>query len=950
MALARVLALVIVAAAGSAQTRPTAVRPWFTEAEIADSLAVAQPEADRLPAAPGTAGQGVRLARPVPVENPLLQQADGLIGFWIRPDWNGDDGQVHRLLRIGDPQENGLLLEKAATGMLRFVMASPQKRTAARADVSRWRAGTWHHVVIAWHSREGQPLGLPLWIDRVAAAGPVAGGNTFLDPQALPDRRVWIGDETSAAVLDELIFRDRFDTEGPGQMTAVVYRDYFRTAPYSAVRITPEALRVRSDRRVVAGQPKQFGLLAELEGAWVPVTDYAVRYGQWAEFDAKPLIRWTSADGAIATVDANGLVTGQRPGRTTLSAEFRGLRSTYEVEVVPVDLPDLDLLYVARLPRLPGDGAKWWPEPGEQVASVACVENYGFQPVPAGVAARFELLPETNGNYRPDADETALETQEQRIAEALEPRQKAELRFRWAWRPEPLWVRVTLDPDDRVPELCEANNRVCELSTARPLSFAYSPARAEPAYTGRQINHIGSFSYCDWLRGQMERFELLIREQVYPTTSPRGIEDSYRFDGLYLLAGGEWEAEPWVREERFYDGGFPVNEPVNLMAVDAAILHEFGHTVAKLPDLYGYPVHVSRVLLKDEHGADYAGGPLLPVIDRFGTLALSQPNGVPCGVGYDSLMNHCHLWLHPAHAGQVQYFRGYRGERFWGVQGRLIPFREQIVQVYDIDDRPLPGAAVYVYHVTQTTANDAGTKYFHDRPKFLGQTDADGRFRFPGETDPDWDDPDTDAVEHGVHVWNPFGRAFTLTGANYDTAFTPNVWQVEGLLLLKIVSGAGTEFAWLTLVEFNEAFFRGDTIRGIFPVRTSLIAAPEPTPLVRQPVPEAIRTQNLRPVAVAPTELTLRVGEEFEIDGSQSRDPEGQPLIYRWQAHGPGVEPPRCNEPVYRGRAPKEPREFEIVLLVIDGLRVSEPARIQVQVVAERPPQTRPAAAQPEGR
>jgi hypothetical protein len=45
------------------------------------------------------------------------------------------------------------------------------KTTASRADVSHWRAGEWHHVVVVWTALDGKPLGLPLWIDRVAVAG-----------------------------------------------------------------------------------------------------------------------------------------------------------------------------------------------------------------------------------------------------------------------------------------------------------------------------------------------------------------------------------------------------------------------------------------------------------------------------------------------------------------------------------------------------------------------------------------------------------------------------------------------------------------------------------------------------------------------------------------------------------------------------------------------------------
>jgi hypothetical protein len=308
----------------------------------------------------------------------------------------------------------------------------------------------------------------------------------------------------------------------------------------------------------------------------------------------------------------------------------------------------------------------------------------------------------------------------------------------------------------------------------------------------------------------------------------------------------------------------------------------------------------------------------------------------PCDVGYNPLMVACHQWLHPANAGQAHYYRSYRGPRFWGTQGRNIPDREHFLKIYDVNDEPLAGAAVYVYHVTQTGARDAGSKFFADRPKFVGHTDKDGRYQFPGTTDRDWDDPDTDLVEGEWPVWNPFGRAKTTTGSPPDTAFTPNVWCVEGLLLVKIVSGDQTEFEWMPMTEFNVEFFKGyvtgNTHRGTYVMRTDLKPSPGETPLVRPEIPEAIRTTNLAPIATASvTELTVGPGEEFTIDGSTSRDPEAQPLIYRWDMRGP-FDPRVSDQPVYKGKAPRDPGEYECVFYVIDGLRASEPVWIKLTV------------------
>ncbi len=935
MKLAISLAVVLgISWSAQAADEPIAVGTWFTNAEIANGVPLPRP-ADGLPAKPGTAGEGVDLQRELAIENPLLQQESGYIGFWIQPNWDGDDRSTHRILRIGEPERDGLLVEKAATGMLRFVMASPEKVTVSRADVSNWKAGEWHHVAIAWFPKNGKPLGLPLWIDRIAVAGPVAGGNTFLDPASMSDSRAWIGHASSDAVMDELIFRRRLDAEGREGQKAIVYRDFFRTAPYTGIQITPEALRVPSDRRVVAGHEKQFGLLARIGGKFEYITDFAVRYGQWADFDAKPMITWRTSGEAIATVDENGMATGHAVGRCTLTAEFRGMRDAYDVEVISPERPDLVLQYVERLPRYEVDRIKNMPEPGDRVESVAHFANFGYQDAPAGAIVRFELIPDHNRNYRLDADEQAVLREETTIDAALPPRAPGEVRFAWPWPRDPVWVRVTLDPDDRVEEICEANNQRCELNIARPMKWAYDESRLEAWYNDRRINHVGSFCHFDWINAQCDRFNVLLRETIGPTTTPHGIEDALRSDKFFAsIEGAEWHEQPWEKANPWFDGGFPVREPVNAMAVDAAILHEYGHTCVALPDLYGYPVRAANVFLKDAQGEDYAGSPLLPVVQGDDILSYPAAMNVPCAVGYSPLMDGVHLWLHPAHAGEVQHFRGRRGQRFWGVQGRLIPQREHIIQVFDAEDRPLPNAAVYVYHAAQTRSGDAVAKYFADRPKFMGHTDPEGAFRIPDQTDEDWDDPETDEVEGRFPVWNPFGGAMRDRDyAQYDTAFTPNVWRVEGLLLVKIVSGAETEFAWLCLTDFNEAFYRGETTRGVYPIRTSLKPSGQETPLVRHEIPAAIRRQNLRPVAVTDEHVTVVAGKTFRLDGSRSTDPEGQPLIYRWSARSPGLRPDHSYGTILEGVAPDRAGEYEYCFYVIDGLRASDPVEVVLEVV-----------------
>lgn len=958
---------------------------WFTDASVPESQR-SLVLIDALPAVAGTCGQGVSLVDAAPIEWPGMQRQQGYISFWLRPQWDGNDGKSHQLLRIGDPMTNGLLLEKSAGGMLRYTMASPERVTVARADVSGWRAGRWHHIVLAWFSNQDQPVGLPLWIDRVAVDGPVAGGRRFLDPQTMSDNRLWIGDATAQADMDELICRDRLDAEGPWGMVASVYRDYFRTGPYDGIRMDPRPLRVPADMRAVAGFEKQFGLLARCDGRWEPITDYAVRYAQWGYFDAKPFIAWDSTDESIATVDSSGRVKALKPGRCGIFAQFRQYRIGYSLEVVAPDKPDLGLICVELRPRYHNDAVKDCPSPGEEMTARVRVGNFGLAALAAGAEVGLDLVPvsPTDG-YQFDSALSAKQIFSAVLDRSLEPGDEAAVEFKFPYPAQPLWIRVRLDPNGQIDEFCEANNESVERTDARPIQFGYDPKVLKSCLTDRRINHVGSLSYYDWLRAQKLRMDVMLREAVWPTTGPHGVEEAYRIDAMIAMEDCEWDDQPYNRQMIYCDGGFPVNEPVDLMAVDAAIIHEFGHTILSQPDLYGYGVRACNILLTDDGGRPYAGSPLLPVIEGDELMPFSPGVNIPCGGGYVSLMDGCQLWLHPSQAGHILHYKGYRQDRFWGTQGRLVPTRANWLLISDRNDQPLKNAAVYVYHVAQAPVQDSGAKYFADRPKFVGQTDDEGRFVFPNETDAEWDDPETDAVDGAVSVWNPFG------GAKTDTAFTPNVWTVEGLLMIRIVVGGsekgGSGLLWegeisssispsqtpdarresrpldsstksnpkislknigpthlfpnseqqeihfMDLMAFNEAFLSGRQVCGAYPIRTSLLSPAEPTPVVRKPIPEAIRETNKRPVAVAPTELTVRCGQEFEIDGSQSSDPEGQPLYYRWSEKMPRPPLDLHQGPILRLKAPDKPDTIEYRFWVLDGLRCSEPVTIKVNVV-----------------
>ncbi|MBN1917269.1 MAG: Ig-like domain-containing protein [Verrucomicrobia bacterium] len=823
--------------------------------------------------------------------------------------------------------------------MLRYVMASPEKVTVARADVSHWKAGEWHHVVVGWFTNHvGIPVGLPLWIDKVAVDGPIASGNAFLDPAAMDDARLWIGDETSQAAMDELVMRAK---ERPS--VDLVYRDYFRTGPFTAIEIDAEPHAVPADRRVVNGYSKPFGLRGKLNGRWERMIEYVGgAYWNWTHYDAKSFTTWSTSDKTIATVDEEGRVSGHKVGRCTLTAEFHGLKASYDVSVIPMEQPDLVLYVVELLPRYLEMAVKNHHAPGETVKSVARIANFGFMPAPSGVAVTFELIPDANGNYRLDADERAIPTKRATTRVALEPLEETAVEFEWTWPDTPVWVRVTVDPGNGVDEISEANNRLVELNTARSMIWAYNDTEPANVYNRKRMNLTGSFCYYDWLRAQSDRLRLILRESVYPTTSPVGVLDDTRIGEVMCFDTPCPEGRLYDQHSKYHEGGYPIclDSDEDLDWIMAGTVHELGHTMLALPDLYGHPVHARGVLVTDANGKLYAGGPLVPELNRSRTTIVSPAEGVECGASYGYLMNNCRMVMHPAFAGQVQYFRGCRGDKFWGVHGLLIPTSRNELLVLDANDEPLAGAAVYAYQAKQAHIQDGAAKFFADRAKYVGHTNEEGRYVFPGETDRDWDSPDTDEVEGSVELWNPFAMP------DGPIIATPTCFDADGMMLLRIASGDQTEFHWLTLTMMNEAFLSGHKNWGIYTIRTSLTPFDGETPIIRHPVPDAVREKNLRPVAkvdIQPSEpdgeleLTAKMGESVRIDGSASFDPEGQPLAYRWQAPDEFDREERFgSKPVFDCRAPlEEEGDFEIAFYVIDGIRESEPIWITLHVVGD---------------
>ena len=563
---------------GSSQQPPSVQIAPFTQADLAgtEQLHVETNSSS----VPGTLGAGVSAQRPITLTGMKLNPVEGLIEVWIKPGWSGADGRRHLLWTTDVAAGRQLLLEKSELGMLRAVIRTPEGLTVSRSDVTDWKPGQWHHVAVGWKSHKGVNVGLPLWVDRVAVDGQITSHGVF-DPAAMPTR-LTLGEAT----FDELIVRPSITAEGGYGMVACVYRDFFRTAPYTAIRLDTEPTGAPSDRRAIAGFEKQFGLQGNNQGAWQPLVENVVRYGQWAYFDAKPLIKWSSSDPSVATIDSKGRAKGVKPGNCSISAEFHGLIAKYPLTVISPDKPDLDAIGIELLPRYRSDAVRDRPTPGEKMTARVRIGNFGLARQGAGAAVRLSLIPERGGNYRLDPNERASTVFEMKIEQPLEPGAEIYVEFKFPYPANSTWMKLDLDPANKIDEVCEANNTIGELTDARPVQMGYNPLFVSQELANRQINHVGSFSFYDWIRSEKLRMDVMLWEAVYPTTGPNGVEEAYRIDRLTPLQLGKWEDEPFNKESVLFDGGFPINEKVDLMAIDCAIIHSIAHTILSQPYIY----------------------------------------------------------------------------------------------------------------------------------------------------------------------------------------------------------------------------------------------------------------------------------------------------------------------------------------------------------------------------
>ena len=245
-----------------------------------------------------------------------LNKAQGSLCFWLRPNWNGDDGVSHGLVadssNFNDKLQNTFYLWKWSTGQLRLDLRCPSDPYLTY-DIRNWKAGEWHHVGATWDCRKG----LALFVDGEC----VARRDSTYDVVNAPQFNVggdWAGNGNAEAAFDDL--RLYPVVLGAPQMAALMKNQALEEATVTKLtapsRVTVgKPFTVQVQARAPQALTREYPVVIYLDGVEIASTQAAPACKLWAAGKAVDLLS------VAVTIPAYLRVT---PGKRKLTAELAG--------------------------------------------------------------------------------------------------------------------------------------------------------------------------------------------------------------------------------------------------------------------------------------------------------------------------------------------------------------------------------------------------------------------------------------------------------------------------------------------------------------------------------------------------------------------------------------------------------------------------------------------------
>lgn len=252
----------------------------------------------------------------------------GTVELWIKPKWAGNDSNTYVILDYG--AAGGIYICKDSTNCLKLTLnrlsGSGGAENNASYSIEDWKANVWHHVAFTWDYKS-----LKIYVD----------GKLRTQVQVsiiIPDitaTMYQIGSEGTQNFLYASI--DEFRISDYARNEQEISDDYNMGISAYSISIEPaQATILQGWRKMV-----KIKAITNLGNTNIPTT----------------FCTWTSTDKNIASSDS-GWITGKNKGTAKLTADYKGVKSSVDIEVkLPVLQPSVEVIdtFLAK----PASGRIW---------------------------------------------------------------------------------------------------------------------------------------------------------------------------------------------------------------------------------------------------------------------------------------------------------------------------------------------------------------------------------------------------------------------------------------------------------------------------------------------------------------------------------------------------------------------------------------------------------------
>ncbi|MEP0764937.1 MAG: hypothetical protein HRF45_00130 [Fimbriimonadia bacterium] len=473
--------------------------------------------------------------------------------------------------------------------------------------------------------------------------------------------------------------------------------------------------------------------------------------------DVSDKVRWSArGKGLKAFGDTPGMFVIEQVGEGTLTARFGDLARNVTVfgteRRIQNRLPDIDVWYIERLPRIPYDGPnEGMPLPDSNVTWRAHVYNWGTAPLV--------------GLYEWKLDGKVVKSGRINLPVGPPSTQAVTVDLPWKWDPKRHQLTFSIQPLQRIAEAITQNNSLT-IDTDAILVGAWVEQSLWEFHHEHQMKlpTKDANSFAGWMQRMMRQWNKMFVQARF-REYPNGIQERVRLDRLVIvpdfglpLAGGLPSNNPDLRDKTvditwgYESGDIGPGTTVDrnhwwsperaIEALDSGrvqrrqedppfwcglgYIHEMNHA-RYLVDSYGFNVHSGsdedigkrNIRVTDEVG---------PILGRYMPLDVDIQHRQK----YEGQMGGDYWKFSVFEAMCWERVRGKRarggncnapttiGEFLQDMPAKMI------YRYRDEQGRPLAGAEVVAYRA-RGTGSDWYTKVYEDEPAFRTRADDQGR-------------------------------------------------------------------------------------------------------------------------------------------------------------------------------------------------------------------------------